>query len=706
MELFSNFKSIMKKLFLSTTAITLCIAVFAQPLDRSKKPVAGPAPTINLKDPVTYKLPNGMTVLVVENHSLPKINASLTIDAGPVTQGSKAGMLSLLSGMLGEGTTTKTKVQYDEAVDQLGADVNLSSGGGSVSALTRYFNQAFSLFSEGLLSPSFPQASYDKLKSQLITGIKSDEKNVKAISAQVGNALLYGTNHPKGEITTEKTVNNVTLADVKAAYKKYITPSRSYLTFVGDITPAAAQALALKTFGNWKGNPLSLENLKPVSDVAATEIDVIDLPNAVQSEIRVANLVDLPMSSPDYFPALLANQILGGGFDSRLFLNLREKHGFTYGSYSNIGSGRFQSSFGATAQVRNEKTDSAVAEMMSEIKHMRSEKVSAEELQNAKALYNGNFALELERPGFAATLANNILINGLPKDFYSTYLQKINAVTAADIQRVAQKYFSAGNARLIVGGKQSQILPGLKKLGYPVKLYDKDAQPVTEPVMMGSATTAPKLSAQQIISNYIAAIGGEAELKKVSSVIMTGEMGVQGQKLAIMIKKMVPNMEITEVTMGGQTAIKEVFNGTTGYSIQMGQKKNFDAAEIAEKKTVTGLFDQLSYTTNGNKFEVAGMEKVGGADAYKVMVTSASGKTKTEYFDVKSGLLVKEEKVEKMGAQDVTTSTEFRDYKKTGGVLFPQTLLNLKQTPMGALEMTISIKETKVNEGVTAEDFK
>ncbi len=696
----------MKKIFLSTAVVALCVCVFAQPLDRSKKPAAGPAPTINIKDPATFKLPNGMTVLVSENHTLPKVNASLSIDAGPITEGNKAGMLDLLSGMLGEGTTTKTKAQFDEAVDQLGADVNLSSGGGNVSALTRYFNQAFSLFAEGLKSPSFPQASFDKLKSQMITGIKSNEKNVKAISAQVGNALIFGTSHPAGEMTTVKTVEGVTLSDVKEAYRKYITPSRSYLTFVGDITPVAAKALALKMFGTWKGSPLMLENLKPVSNVAATEVDVIDMPNAVQSEIRVANLVNIPMSSPDYFPALLANQILGGGAESRLFMNLREKHGFTYGSYSDLGTGRFQSAFNATASVRNEKTDSAVAEIISEVNRVRTEQVSNEELQSAKAIYNGRFALQLEDPARSATLSTNILLNGLPKDFYETYLQKINAVTTADIQRVAQKYFSAGNARLIVGGKQSQILPGLKKLGYPVKLYDKNAQPVAEPVMMGAATTVAKLSATQIITNYITAIGGEAELKKVTSVMMTGDLEVQGQKLTTTTKKMAPNMSISEVSMMGQTVMKQLFDGTTGYAMQGGQKKDFDAAEIAEKKAATSLFDQLNYTTNGTKLEVAGIEKVNGTDAYKLTVTSAGGKIKTEYYDVKSGLLVKDEETQKAAGQEVVTSKEYKDYKKVGNTLFPQTIVTSVQTPMGPQEITVTIKDTKINEGVTAADFK
>lgn len=469
----------MKKIFIFALGALFVQSAAAQKLDRSQKPKPGPAPVIKLADPVIYKLPNGITVLVVENHKLPKVSASFSIDAGPIAEGSKAGVMGLLGPMLGEGTTTKTKAQFDEAVDQLGADVNVTSNGGGVSALTRYFDSAFLLMADALKNPAFPQPSFEKLKSMTLTSLKSNERSAKAISGRVVNALSYGSNHPLGEFETEQSINSITLNDVKDAYKKYITPSRSYLTFIGDIKPEAAKELAIKAFGDWKGTTLTLPVLAKVNNPAKTEIDVVDVPNAVQSEITVTNLIDLPVSSPDYHAVLLANEILGGGADAKLFRNLREKHGFTYGAYSSTGSGRFQSTFKATAAVRNEKVDSAVVEFLKEINIMRTEKVSPEILQNAKNLYNGTFALGLENPARTASFASNILINNLPKDFYRTYLQKINAVTPEDILRVSKKYFGYDDTRIVIVGKQEQFLPGLKKSGYTVQLFDNYARPVT-----------------------------------------------------------------------------------------------------------------------------------------------------------------------------------------------------------------------------------
>ena len=333
---------------------------------------------------------------------------------------------------------------------------------------------------QALKEPAFTQESFDKLKSQEWTGLKAQAKNTKAIASRVTNALTYGKTHPDGEFETEETVQNLTLRDVKDAYAKYITPSRGYLTIIGDIKPAEARLLATEVFGAWSGPALTLPKLPEVPNPSKTEIDLVDVPNAVQSEINVVNLVHLKMNDPDYFPALLANYILGGGPQSRLFMNLREKHAFTYGAYSSLGSGRFQSTFDANASVRNAKTDSAVTQFLVEINRIRAEKVTDEELANAKALYNGSFARGLEDPARTASFASNILINNLPADFYKTYLQKVNAVTADDIMRVAQKYIDADNLRIVIVGNSAQILDGLKKSGYAVDLYDKYANPVTE----------------------------------------------------------------------------------------------------------------------------------------------------------------------------------------------------------------------------------
>lgn len=694
----------MKKIFITVAACFLMfIAVGQGNIDRSKPPKAGPAPVISFKDPVMYKLSNGITVLVVENHTLPQVSASYFIDMGPVTEGDKTGTLSLMGQMLNEGTINMTKEQFDEAVDQIGANVSLTWGGGNVTALTRYFEQAFMLMADALLNPAFPDESFQKLKSQTLTGLKANEKNAKAISANVVNAVSFGLNHPMGEFETEQTINNITLDDVKKAYKKYITPSRGYLTFVGDIAPLKAKEIAEKALGRWKGASLTLPVLKNVPNPAKTEINFVDVPNAVQSEITVTNLVSIPMSSPDYFAVLLTNQILGGGADSRLFMNLREAHGFTYGSYSNIGTGRYQSKFSATASVRNDKTDSAVAEILREIDTIRTQKVSAQELKNVKALYNGSFALQLENPALTASFARNILLNNLPKDFYRTYLQKINAVTADDILRVAKKYFNYSNTRIVVVGKQADVLPGLKALGYPIRFFDRNAKPVEE---NASAARKTDVIPVQVIEKYIRVIGGKEALEKVQSVVSEGTMEISGMSLNVLVKKESPNKELMSVTMGGQIIIKSVFDGVSGYQAQMGQKEPFDDDIIKDKKAVTSFFPQLSYSGESFKTIIKGIEKVGEADAYVMEVTKPSGSVTTEFYDVNTGLLIKQIDVVKTQGTEVTQTSEMSDYRKVGDVLIPHQVATTINTQMGSQELVFKYHTVKINEPVSAEDFK
>lgn len=696
----------MKKILILALAVCLLQQGFAQiKIDRSKKPVAGPAPVVTIKDPVIFNMPNGITVLVVENHKLPKVRASFNIDAGPIYEGKKAGVTDLMGQMLGEGTRTMTKAEFDEATDIIGADVNLFASGGSAAALTRYFEKAFLLMADALKNPSFPQESFDKLKSQTITGLKSQEKSTSAIAGRVSQALNYGKNTAMGEFTTEETVKALTLDDVKEAYKNYITPSRAYLTFVGDITPAAAKALATKAFGSWTGKKLELPSPGDVANPDKTEIDFVDLPTAVQGELSMGNLVKNPMNGKDYFPLLLANQILGGGADSKLFMNLREKHGFTYGAYSSVGSGRFQSLFKAGAAVRTEKVDSALNEMVKEVLNMRDGKITEEELAIAKAKYNGSYALRMEDPAITATYASNILINNLPKDFYTTYLQKINSVTIDDIKRVSTTYFNESNSRIVIVGNGKKILPNLAKLGFPIKKYDKYAEPVKEEVKESNVTetakTSDAVSGFSIIEDYLKAIGGKSEVQKVTSIVSSISMEMMGRTLTGKDIRMNAGKSAAEIKMGTMTVFKSVFNGTTGYTQQGPSKKDMTPDEIKEAQDDKGVIPQLYYNTSDYKTEYIGKGKVGDEETYRLKVVMPSGRTSVQQYAIKTGLLLQEETTSKQGDTDVPSTIEYKNYVKVGNILLPTQITR----NAGGQEFTMNLSDIKINEGVTEADF-
>ncbi|MFX0556342.1 M16 family metallopeptidase [Maribacter sp. CXY002] len=477
----------MKTLYILILSVFVTIVGQAQ-VDRTVMPKPGPAPEINLEEPQSFSLSNGLKVMVVENHKLPRVSIQLTIDNPPILEGDKAGVSSLTATLLGKGSKNISKDEFNEEIDFLGARMNFGSQSAFASSLSKYFPRMLELMSDAAINPNFTQEEFDKEKEKWITSLKSEEKDVAAIADRVQRALAYGKDHPFGEIMSVETVNNITLKDVEGFYRDYFVPANAYLVVLGDVHFDKVKALVEEYFISWtKATPPTFTYTKP-KDVYNTQINFVDMPNAVQSEIAVQNIVSLKMKDDDYLPALIANQILGGGGEGRLFLNLREDKGYTYDTYSYIGNDKYESSrFFATTSVRNTVTDSTVVEMLKEIDKMISQPVTAEELKNTKANYAGRFVMALEKPQTIANYALNIEKEGLPKDFYKTYLERLDKITIEDVQNAAQKYISSSNARVVVVGKGSDVLENLEKVNFqgkqlPVLFYSKMAEKTEKPI--------------------------------------------------------------------------------------------------------------------------------------------------------------------------------------------------------------------------------
>lgn len=665
-------------------------------VDRSKQPEPGPAPKINLGQPEEFTLKNGLKVMVVENHKLPRVTASLVTDNKPQSQGAKPATASLVSALLGTGTQKTSKDAYNEEIDFLGASINFGSASASASSLSKFFPRVLELMAEGALTPKFSQAEFDSEKNKLIEGIKSNEKNVGAIASRVSSALAYGHNHPYGEFPTVKNTEAVTLDDVQKYYSTYFVPKNAYLVVVGDIKASEVKKLAEKHFGNWKGGNPPENELPKVSNVPATEINFIDMPNAVQSEIRVQNTIDLKMADDDYFPVMVTNQILGGSFGSYLNMNLREARGYTYGAGSSTGSDKYASRFMASTSVRNAVTDSAVVEIMKEIRRIKSEPVDATMLENAKAKFAGDFVLRLERPATIANYALNIKTNDLPENFYETYLQRINAVTPTDIQNVANKYYQTGNMRIVIAGKGAEVLENLEKIkldgkSIPIKYYNNNGVMVDKPNY--NQAVDPSVTVETVFNKYIEAIGGKAAVEKVNSVVMTAEAEIQGQKLNLETKNTTSGKFSQAVSMGGMVVSKQIFDGTKGSAIMQGQKVEFTEEQLAAVKAEANPFPELKV----NNARLTGIEPVNGKDAYAI----ATSDDTTVYYDVETGLKVQSVKTVSQGGQTMSVPTGFGNYQEVKGVKFPFTITQ----SFGPQSIEFKVNEIKINEGVADADF-
>lgn len=690
----------MKKYILFTVLSLFMVAAHAQ-IDRSKQPKPGPAPEINLKEPATFALNNGLKVLVVENHKLPRVRIQLTIDNPPVLEGDKAGVSSLTGSMLGKGSKNIPKDDFYEEVDFLGATISIGNQSAFASSLSKYFPRVLELLADAALNPDFKQEEFEKEKDLLLTGLKSEEKDVSAIADRVEVALAYGKNHPYGEITSEETVNNVTLMDVEQFYRSYFVPANAYLVVIGDVEFENVKELVTKYFTPWsKAVPPSFTYSDP-TDAQYTQINVVDVPNAVQSEVTVENITNLKMKDADYLDALVANRILGGGSQARLFKNLREDKGYTYGSYSGIRDNKYSPMrFNAYAQVRNSVTDSAVVQILEEIDRITSEPVSEEELKNAKAKYAGSFVMALERPETVANYALNIETEGLPKDFYKTYLERLDAVTVEDVQKAAKKYFSTSNARVVVTGKGSDIIENLEKVSFkgktvPVLFYDKYANKTEKPDY--SAAIPEGMDANTILEKYIEAIGGKAKLDGVESYSMVAEAEMQGMKLELEMKKTTKDQFMQDVKVMGNSMSKQVLDGDSGYAVVQGQRKDLTPEEIEKVKEESSAFPELNYLAAGN-VTLEGVEQVGDSNAYKLKISDS----KSAFYDMETGLKVQEVTTQEVQGQQMTSTLGYGDYQEVSGIKFP---FKIMQT-VGPQSFEFMVKEIKVNEGVDASDFK
>ncbi|HRA74483.1 MAG TPA: pitrilysin family protein, partial [Flavobacterium sp.] len=296
----------MKKIAILATSLFLTLTMQAQ--DRPQ-PKPGPAPKINIGKPQTFELPNGLKVLVVENNKLPRVSYNLSIDNTPYSEGNKKGVSDMTSSMLGNGTKTISKNDFNEEVDFLGASINFSSDGAFANGLSKYSKRIMELMADGALNPVFTQEEFDKEKAKLIEGLKADEKSVPSIARRVERVLAYGKNHPRGEYLSEETINNISLNDVIQNYTSYFTPENAYLVIVGDVKFAEVKATVEKLFGAWKKATAPQVTFSDPKDVQYTQINFVDASNAVQSDISAVHITKLKMTDKDYFAAIVANQI-------------------------------------------------------------------------------------------------------------------------------------------------------------------------------------------------------------------------------------------------------------------------------------------------------------------------------------------------------------------------------------------------------------
>jgi zinc protease len=682
------------RIFILIFAFIFSLPSFSQ-VDRSKMPKPGPAPEIHLGKYEFFKLPNGLKVFVVENHKLPRISLSLVVDRDPIRERDAVGYLEAAGDLLRTGTKTKTKDQLDKEIDFIGANISTSSTGVFATSLSEFTEKLVSSMSDIVLNSDFKKTELDKIIKRMRSALAAQKDDPESISSVVENAVLFGKVHPYGEAETDETLDNITLQKCKDYYSTYFAPNISYLAVVGDITPQKAKALVTKYFGNWKKKNVPTFTYKTPIAPKEREVALVDRENSVQSVIDIAYPIQLKLGDPDLIKATVANTILGGGV-FRLFENLREKHSYTYGAYSTLIQDRVVGNFSATTEVRNEVTDSSITQILYEMNRIRKEMVPEDELQMAKNYMTGNFAINLEHPQTIATYAINIDRYNLPKDYYQNYLKNIAAVTADDVQKMAQKYILPDNSYVIVVGKGSQIENTLKQFG-PITLYNQSGDRIDT-----TKNKVPKgVTAQSVIDKYIKAIGGRENLEKVKdkTTVMSGS--IQGMNIKMTIYQKVPN-KIKQELDAGVIKQETYYDGEKGIVLSGGNTVDITGEALETMKYQAMMHPIYIIDSLNVKTKLLGVEKVNGKDAYKIEVTLPNGKNWTEYFDPDTGYKIKDSQDITVPQGTFTKVNEYSDFRNVDGVIYP---FKLKQTTgPQSLEMTVS--SIKVNTGIPDSTFE
>jgi zinc protease len=462
--------------------VCLSAVVSAQAPDRAHPPQSGPPPTLKLPAIQKRALSNRLPVWIVERHEVPVVHVNLVVLSGTGDDPpGKFGIANLTASLLTEGAGSRSALEIADAVDFLGADLVTNSGSDAsavrLNVPVARLAAALPIMADVALRPTFPQAELDRQKVQRLSSIIQARDDPSAIDQRGFARVVYGPTHRYGTALagSAQNISAFTVDDVRAYYRSAYQPANAALIVVGDVTPDRVMPLLETSFGKWQGGstPAQHQTYSAPALPSERQIYIVDKPGAPQSQVRIG-WAGVARSTPDYFPITVMNTVLGGAFSSRLNLNLREKHGYTYGAQSQfdmrIGAGPFV----AAAGIQTDKTADALKEFFVELNGIL-QVVPADELARSKHYVSLRYPLGFETTGDIAARLEQAVVYHLPDDYFSTYVQKIEAVTAAEVQRVAQKYIVPNKFAVVIAGDRAAIEPGIRALNLgPIKILTVD----------------------------------------------------------------------------------------------------------------------------------------------------------------------------------------------------------------------------------------
>ncbi len=659
----------MKKKLLIFLLVIFTGSAFAQEkTDFSKKPEPLPAETFKFPDYIETKLDNGIKVFIVEDREQPTFSIRLLVPGGSVLDGNKPGIADFFTNMVTKGAGDRTALEIAKELDGIGADVSAATSNDYIiytaSGLTKHLNKILDVFADVVIRPTFPEEEFDKLKPQMLAGLRNEKADPINVASKLSKKVVYGKLHPYGQFMTEKSLESIELDNLKKYFEAVIKPNGATIVVVGDVDKRKIVNALNKALKDWKPGKKAFIQIPPAQPMPHG-VYFIHRPGSVQSTVYIASVAPARKDS-DWEVESLAAAIMGGGFGSRLFRILREKYSYTYSPRARLSSHKYTNKFAAYANVRNSVTDSSLTVMLDLLRNLAQEPSPKEEIGRIKQYRVGQYMMAFENPGFLARIIQNADFNGIPMQRVKTWHTRFMNISPYEVQKIASRYMAPEKSSIIVVGAP-EVREKIEKFG-PVFDYNLDLEPIS-----GDEAKMEKVSldAEDLIEEYVKALGGEEALAQIKTMKITAKaiLRAQGQEIPgtmLQIFK-VPNKMKMELDL---SVIKQKSwcNGEEAWDKNNQGLSKLEGDKLEETKFNSLMFADTKLLEMGFKCKVLG--KLNGQILMKV-TNPKTKKEKTYYFDEKTFLISKIEWAEDTPRGKMMTTTSFSDYKKINNVMVP-----------------------------------
>lgn len=670
---------------------------FAQ-VDRSKKPEPGPLPKSAVPPFKEFTLKNGLRVVIVEDHKQPLVYFRTLILSGNAQDGDHNGAAAAVAELLEKGTKKLTADQIANKLDFFGASLGAGSSvddiNVSIGCMKRDMDKVLEIYADVIKNPTFPADELAKYKSGQLSALKAARQSPTELGRRMGRLLTYGL-HPYGLFQTDSTVKALTVDALKQWHHLHFCGSNAIIAVVGDITEKEIKPALEKQFGDWNKGTYFPPSYPIVEPTKGTTITLIDRPGSAQSTVRLQHL-GLAVSNPDYDRASLVMSIFAGngviGFANRLFQNIREKHGYTYTPGGSLTKSIDPGVMVAVAEVRNSVTDSALEQMLYEYRRLSSEKISDQELSFSKGLIAGKFMMDLAEPQNTAGLVLSTLEYKLPKDYYSTYPDRISKFTADELQDVAKRVYPPDDLSIIVIGDASQVLPRLQRFG-KVEVYDLDLKPEKNVAVKMTPTS---MTVDQVIDKMYQGLNKTkyATLKnRKLEGTFTLDMPDGKRKGSLVEIDAAPKRVYRKIDLGAPIVIETRVDGEKVWNYAPGQNGEADP-ETSKAELGGAVFnEELHIKDPGYSVKLLGTMLVPAGTAYVLSVEKPGGYHEKWYIDTTTGYKTRVEQI--MG--DAVQTQDFSDFREIDGIPYA-----FKIAIHGGGDQTVDI--SSITHNVTVED--